>query len=208
MTANGDGTTKREEVAVWCGSCGIPYAAGTVYCTHCGATLIADAPLPAVPGLIITPAVSPTREDDVPALAAAPPEQIAVEQHMSISLGPAMPTTSNPPLGQAFPNAPRGLLDRVRQRQRAMSDDEVDAAAAAIIAQARSAGELVGGGAVSPDNLPPLTGFLPDFATDEALQRRQERERFWLIAGIVCSVLLILFALAVSRYLSIGLLRR
>jgi len=39
MTAGGDGTTTRTPAAIWCGTCGIPYAAETVYCANCGAPL-------------------------------------------------------------------------------------------------------------------------------------------------------------------------
>lgn len=89
-----------------------------------------------------------------------------------------------------------------------MSDDEVDATAAAIIARAR-AEEL--GDDVAPvprEALDLLQDFLPDPVVQQALQERRERDRLWLIAGVVCCILLLLFALAVSRYMSVGLLRR
>jgi hypothetical protein len=89
-----------------------------------------------------------------------------------------------------------------------MSDDEVDAAAAVIIAQAR-AEEL--GSDVAPvprEALDFLQDFLPDPIVQQKLHERRERDRLWLVAGVVCCVLLLLFALAISRYMSIGLLRR
>lgn len=56
MTTGDDGTTTQAQAAVWCGACGIPYAAETVYCANCGAPLAALAALAveadtAAPGL-------------------------------------------------------------------------------------------------------------------------------------------------------------
>ncbi|HEY8600121.1 MAG TPA: hypothetical protein VIL85_16915 [Thermomicrobiales bacterium] len=118
----------------------------------------------------------------------------------------AAPLPSLPP--GPSPNTPLGLLGRIRPRQQPMSDDEVDATAAAIIARAR-AEEL--GDDVAPvprEALDLLQDFLPDPVVQQALQERRERDRLWLIAGVVCCILLLLFALAVSRYMSVGLLRR
>ena len=89
-----------------------------------------------------------------------------------------------------------------------MSDDEVDAAAAAIVARAK-AEEL--GSDVAPvprEALDLLHDYLPDPVVQQGLQERRERDRLWLIIGVVCCVLLLLFALVISRYMSVGLLRR
>lgn len=218
MTASGDGATVGARAAVWCVTCGIPYAADTVYCAHCGATLTE---LPAVPAaaiagsfpvalaIVVEIGEHSVPEDGAPAPAATVPRAAEHEQRRSASAPLATPTTSAPTLDGAFPGPPRGLLDRVRQRQRAMSEDEVDAAAA-IIARARSADEPVspvGAVVAPPDALVLLADLLPDPALADALQRQRERDRLWLIVGVACSVLLIVFALAVSRYLSVGLLR-
>jgi hypothetical protein len=89
-----------------------------------------------------------------------------------------------------------------------MSDDEVDAAAAAIIARARSEEFGSDVAQIPRDALDLLQDFLPDPVVQQKLQERRERDRLWLIAGVVCCVLLLLFALLLSRYMSVGLLRR
>jgi len=111
-------------------------------------------------------------------------------------------------LDETFPHPPRGLLDRVRQREQAMSEGEVNAAAAAIIAQARHADRFDPTTGTTPDAFSLLAGLAPDLVLEEALRQRRERDRAWLIGGIVCCVLLIIFALVISRTLSIGMLRR
>lgn len=193
---SGDAAAATEGAAIWCNTCGIPYAPTMTHCSHCGAPLADDtaagiggvAPAPVVQA---RPVVEPTDETiPAPVVAAAP-------QFIFPSAPPPTPSTTPP-----------GLLGRIRPRQQPMSDDEVDAAAAAIIAQAR-AEEL--GSDVAPvprEALDLLQDYLPDPVVQQKLQERRERDRVWLIAGVVCCVLLMLFALAISRYMSIGLLRR
>ena len=187
----GDVAVATEGAAVWCNTCGIPYAPTTTHCSHCGAPLAGDTP-DAVGGAAPVPAA--------PAL----PLATADESPTSVvAAAPQLPLPSVPPV-----NTPPGLLGRIRSGKPVMSDDEVDAAAAAIIAQAR-AEEL--GGDVAPvprEALDLLQDYLPDPVVQQALQERRERDRLWLIAGVVCCVLLMLFALAISRYMSVGLLRR
>jgi hypothetical protein len=176
--------TEAGRTAIWCAACGIPYAADTLYCANCGAQL-ADMP--------------DTAAGEVDA-AASPAE----------GLDPASPTETEdvPPeidLDAVYPAPPTSLLGRIRQRQRPLSEDEVEAAAAVIIARAQ---EEIANGAeeASPrDALALLPDLLPDPVVEAALQRRRERDRLWIIAGIVCSILLILIALAFSRYLAGGL---
>jgi hypothetical protein len=189
---SGDVAAATEGAAIWCNTCGIPYAPTMTHCSHCGAPLAGDtttaagvvAPVAAAPAL---PVARPTDAAPAPVVTAAP----------QVTLPAALPA-----------NTPPGLLGRIRTRQQSMSDDEVDAAAAAIIAQAR-AEEL--GSDVAPvprEALDLLQDFLPDPVVQQTLRDRRERDRLWLIAGVVCCVLLLLFALAISRYMSVGLLRR
>lgn len=226
MTAGGDGAITRTQAAVWCGTCGIPYAAETVYCANCGAELAAlevaadpltpqssgadDLAAPTAPqGAAIggSSPVTPAAPDVASPLAA----RVQERQSGTVEVvAPPVTPLAGRTLDEAFPNPPRGLIDRVRQRQQAMSEDEIDAAAAAIIAQARHADRLDSATeADGPrDALALLAALAPDPVVEEALQRRRERDRAWLIGGIVCCVLLILFALAISRTMSIGILRQ
>ena len=190
---SGDAAAATEGVAIWCNTCGIPYAPTMTHCSHCGAPL-ADDTTTGVGGVALAPAVQ-ARPVAAPTDEVVPAPVVAATPQLTF---PAAPPVTTPP----------GLLGRIRPRQQPMSDDEVDAAAAAIIAQAR-AEEL--GSDVAPvprEALDLLQDFLPDPVVQQKLQERRERDRVWLIAGVVCCVLLMLFALAISRYMSIGLLRR
>lgn len=195
MTAGGDGATTGTRAAVWCGTCGIPYAAETAYCAMCGAPLVAP---DVEAGATRTALSAPDESGGSAAIRSATPgeSQIAAPDVPEAAPQSPDPLPGGRTLDEAFPGPPRGLLDRVRQRQRTLSEDEIDAAAAAIIAQARHAAALA-----------PLVDPAPDPVVEDALQRRRDRDRAWLIGGILCCVLLILFALIVSRSMSIGLLR-
>ncbi len=218
MTTGDDGTTTQAQAAVWCGACGIPYAAETVYCANCGAPLAALAALAveadtAAPGLPVPvdPIIptAPVSEENGEARSAVLAAQMP--ERLSGAPGAAQFLVAPPgvrTLDEAFPHPPRGLLDRVRQRQQAMSEDEIDTAAAAIIAQARHADRLDAATGTPRDALAPLADLVPDPVVREALQGRRERDRAWLIGGLVCCVLLILFALVISRSMSIGMLRQ
>ena len=207
MAGANDGTTKTP-AAVWCGTCGIPYAADTVYCANCGAPLAALADeTGAVAALLPAPTVLTPPPAHIPQVPDAPLVQ------GRLSEGEVEEPSSTVPLGvrtldDAFPNPPRGLLDRVRQRQQTMSDDEIDAAAAAIIAQAQHADRLDTATGAPRDALALLADRAPDPLMAEALRQRRERDRAWLIGGIVCCVLLIVVALIISRSMSVGMLRQ
>jgi hypothetical protein len=181
------GTTKEGSTAVWCQACGIPYASDTTYCANCAAPL-ADTTEASVSDAEI-PLVSPRVLDD----------------ESLVDADDAVPGFD---LDAVYPTPPTTVLGRLRKRPRPLSEDEVEAAAAAIIARAR---EEVANGAddTEPrDALDLLPDLLPDPVVERSLQERQERDRAWIIAGIVCSVLLIICALAFSRYLAGGLPQR
>jgi len=224
MTAGGDGATTRTPAAIWCGTCGIPYAAETVYCANCGAPLapLVDEGVSATPesptlASLKVPAAqqSAAAKEALPAVLPAPeldtPLAALVQGRLYGTAEADQPPVALPgvrTLDEAFPNPPRGLLDRVRQRQQAMSEGEIDAAAAAIIAQARHADRLDPTTGAPRDALALLADLAPDPVVEEALRRRRDRDRAWLIGGIVCCVLLILFALVISRSMSVGMLRQ
>ncbi len=175
---------------IWCGACAIPYASATVYCANCGALLAADTGAPA--GETFLPTIAPPLRAETGGAPATP----------------MIAASALPPPVIVAPRVSGGFVDRIRQRQHVMSEAEVDAAAAAIIARAREvedSTDAVSGPRGALDFLPDIS---PDPAIEVALQRRRERDRLWLIAGVICCVALIIFALVVSRYMSIGLLRR
>jgi len=210
MTGANDGTPKTP-TAVWCGTCGIPYAADTVYCANCAAPLADDNG--AVVALVPAPTAPTSPFAHIPEASSAPPSPFVALAQERLFEGELEEPSSTAPLGvrtldDAFPNPPRGLLDRVRQRQQTMSDDEIDAAAAAIIAQARHADRLDTATGAPRDARALLADPAPDPAMAEALRQRRERDRAWLIGGIACCVLLIVVALIISRSMSVGMLRQ
>ena len=178
------GTTDEERAAVWCQACGIPYASGTTHCANCAA------PLAAAPDAAVSDAddsQAPLQAVDGEGLADAPDSPPGLD------------------LDAGYPAPPTSMLARIRKRPRPLSEDEVEAAAAAIIARARV--EIANGAeeAAPRDALALLPDLLPDPVVEAALQRRRERDRLWIIAGLVCSVILIICALAFSRYVAGGL---
>lgn len=179
------------QAVIWCGKCGIPYASTLTHCSLCGAPL-ADERDP----FAIAPGVSRAAVQTTPA---SDPEAAAAAAVIEESL-PPMPTLP--------PTASGGLIGRVRQRQSTMSEDEVDAAAAAIIARARAEEQLVAANPAAREALELSPAYLPDPKLAAALQLRRERDRLWLIAGFVCCVVLIIVALVIGRYTSGGLLGR
>ena len=189
--------------AIWCATCGIPYAPTMTHCSHCGAPLNAD-PV-GLPALVNPASAAPRTDVGTSGDAPAPVEGGELTDDRPVPLSAEL---ISPLPVEGAPLATRGLLDRVRQRQHVMSEDEVDAAAAAIIARARAEEQLLGASAAPRDALDLLPNLLPDPVVERALQQRRERDRIWLIVGVVCCVLLIIFALAISRYMSIGIARR
>lgn len=179
-----------EQAVIWCGKCGIPYAVTMTHCSLCGAPLADPSdPFAAAPQV-------------VPPVVAAP----SPERQPMTGPGEGVPALPSLPATAIAPSV--GLLGRMRQRPQAMSDEEVDAAAAAIIARARAEERLAGDNPLAPASPDLLPSLLPDPATEAALQHRRDRDRLWLIAGFVCCVILIIVALAISRYTSSGLLAR
>jgi hypothetical protein len=185
-----EAVTVAEQTVIWCGKCGIPYAATMTHCSLCGAPLADPSdPFAAAPQVVPSAAATSRTES-----------QSMIEPETFV---PVLP-----PLQSATVAPSAGLLGRIRQRPQGMSDDEVDAAAAAIIARARAEERLAGDDSLAPMTAELLPSLLPDPATEAALLQRRQRDRVWLIAGFVCCVILIVVALAISRYTSSGLLAR
>ncbi len=180
-----------EQDVIWCGKCGIPYAAPMTHCSLCGAPLADERDPFAAASRAPRAAVQLTPASDQGAREAAAP-----------SAGSLSPLPTFPPMVSG------NLIRRLRQHQEAMSDEEVDAAAAALVARARAEERLVAADPAARDALERSSAYLPDPRLEAALQQRRERDRLWLIAGFVCCVVLIIVALAISRYTSGGLLGR
>ena len=193
-------TSAAAGTAIWCTSCGIPYAPGTPYCANCHQPLIDP-----------REATGSADPDPEPIVARAP--ESAGARTPESAPAPAPAPDDAPPgfdLDAVYPAPPGSLLDRIRKRPQALSEDQVEAAAAEIIARARAemAVEAVQRGDLPPaprDALALLPDLLPDPVVEDALRRRRERDRAWLIAGFIASAVLILIAIAYSRYLAAGI---
>lgn len=173
---------------LWCLSCGIPHPPGATHCSHCGKPLAVDSPVGSAADT--PPALAPAVESD------NGPGPLPLPEPVLAKPAPFRPT-------------PTSLAARIGGRRSAPMDDAaIEAAAAAIVARAMAeeratdasslgpAGESAVAGAAWPDRLPPppreapVPSGLPD------------KDRAWLIAGLVLCVLLIVFAVALSRQFS------
>src|SRR3954447_26558245 len=191
-------TTDEGISVVWCQRCGIPYAAGTSYCTDCGNELATTAAVPR------SGSAQPVIVDNASEVEATSAPLVVPDMESPADDGDSVPGFD---LDAIYPSEPPSLMGRIRKRPRPLSEDEVEAAAAVIIARAQ---EASANGAEEPprDALAILPDLLPDPFVEAALQRRREQDRKWIIAGIVCSVILIIVALAFSRMLAVGLPQR
>jgi hypothetical protein len=180
-------TTDTGNAIIWCQPCGIPYAAGTPFCSNCGKELAANTD------------ATPLKAQDL----SAPP--VLLDEESSVDDRDA---SAEIDLDAIYPAAPPSLMGRIRKRPRPLSEDEVEAAAAMIIARAQEA-SANGADEESPgDALALLPDLLPDPVVEAALLQRREQDRKWIIAGIVCSIILIIIALAFSRLIAGGLPQR
>ena len=211
--------TRRDEDqgVVWCMQCGIPHAAGAIYCSYCGQSLgdvagaatdtaPADGPLDALtvapaPGMAAVTSAEPAAPLGEPAADAEPPPWVV----------PAPPETPAARRDRA------ARTTRLPRRTAPASDAEIEAAAAAIVAQAKALDEARArpGGTDTTRAPETLAAPHPELAGDWPVTRRApsapppslfaampERERIWLIAGIVLCVVLVLFAIAFARNLA------
>jgi len=158
---------------IWCRSCGIPHDAEATHCSFCSQPLAEDIESDGVNAAAGTEAT----DAGTGALGRALADRVAAQR-------PPRKRSAGP-----------WSLPGLRQP---LSDDEIDARAAAIVAQARkeeASGEakplfVTGPGVVSDDDLLELE-FLPPL---------RQRDREWLLAGLICCVLLIMGAVAIVRF--------
>jgi hypothetical protein len=159
---------------VWCPSCGIPHEAGATHCSFCHPPLAQGA----VGDELDFEGMTEAEEARTGALGRAIAGRVA---------------TQRPPRGRRA--SPWALPKRLQP----LSEDEIEARAAAIVAQAskeEASGAAVplftdGSGPVSEDELLRQLDFLPPL---------RQRDRDWLLAGIFCCVILILGAVVIARY--------
>ena len=197
---------------VWCPRCGIPHPTTATYCSHCGQQLreegeVAGAVQPTsveptvATGELVTPTETPPLAPGEPAAEGGPPDWL-------VSPAPEPPAQK--------PAAARMM--RLPRRPEPTSDAEIEAQAAAIVAQARALDQARERSPAVEQPQPPATPR-PETAADadgewpviapapsasppSLFAAMPERERIWLIAGIVLCALLVLFAIALARNLA------
>ena len=183
-----------QDTVIWCAACGIPHASGTAYCSACRQPLDAS-----VGDDIVPPPVrdAASRSNVVAALVLRGPQDLTDRPGASPEESSGAEEAARRPVRQGG-----ALGRRIARRPRPLTEDEIEARAAAIVAQARSE-ELAG--ADAPPPLAPPTD--PAFAADplaylEFLPPLRDRDRQWLVAGLVCCAALVLFTVFFVRYLA------
>ena len=178
---------------VWCAACGIPYAPTTPYCDSC------HQPLQVGPGGELSAALAVLADD---ADSDATDTRSIVD---SSDLAPALVISPVAEVAVAQPLRQRGVLGRrFARRPRPLTEDEIETRAAAIVAQAR-AEELAG--IDEPFELDDEADMADDdedepVAYVDFLPPLRQRDRQWLGAGLVCCVVLIVFAAFFVRFLA------
>jgi hypothetical protein len=171
------GVSVEQDGVVWCPSCGIPHGVEATHCSLCSRPLAESEQDEAD----ATPAEAGTR-----ALARAIAERAATQR--------------SPRQHRAGPWALPGL-------RKPLTDDEIEARAAAIVAQARKEeddGTAVslftdGSRKLSDEEMLSQLEFLPL----EFLPPLRQRDREWLLAGLLCCVFLIIGAVAIVRFFAL-----
>jgi hypothetical protein len=168
-----------DEQVIWCEPCGMPHARGTTHCISCGAPLGEEAPAAAA----VTPAVP-----------------------VADSLPPSAPVITAEPVAPPPPRA--DVAPRGRRSWRAappMSETEIEATAAAIVARAMVAGEAAparepaGDGQATPPPVNLKSDSGPLVWPDPLPPSLPSKDRLWLIAGGVCCVILLLALIVFAR---------
>lgn len=205
MSAESSGNTATEQrEVVWCQACGIPHKAGAVYCSFCSQPLVpldehpATALTTALPLAATTPAPAADEAPDETAAAAPPTDEDPEKQTGALARAIAAHAAEG--------RAPR-QMPAVRwpmpRRPIALSEEEIEAKAAAIVALARAeeaAGidatprpRAPGDDLLNEEGLSPEVGFIPPL---------RERDKLWLIVGLFGCAILILAAVALVRVLA------
>jgi hypothetical protein len=168
------GASVEQDGVVWCPSCGIPHAVEATHCSLCS---------------------RPLAESDEDEADATPAEQEARTSALARAIAERAATQRSPRQRRAGPWTVPGL-------RKPLTDDEIEARAAAIVAQARK--EEDDGTAV-----PLFTDGSRPLSDEEMLSQLEflpplrQRDREWLLAGLLCCVFLIIGAVAIVRFFAL-----
>jgi hypothetical protein len=171
------GISLEQDEVVWCAACGIPHDAGATHCSFCSRPLKENT----ASGDGISDEADDALDAQTGALARAIADRAAAQR-------PSRPRRA----------APWALPRRVAP----LTDDEIDARAAAIVAQARQeedegATEALfpaGAGSMSDAEQVSQLDFLPPL---------RQRDREWLLAGLFCCIILIVGAIVIVRFFAV-----
>jgi hypothetical protein len=168
------GVSVEQDRVVWCLACGIPHEVGATHCSYCH---------------------QPLAEGGVSDGASAETTSAGVDVHtgaLARAIADRVATGRPPRQRSASPWA-------LPKRWQPLTDEEIEARAAAIVAQAYK--EEADGSAV-----PLFTDGSETLTEDELLGQLdfmpplRQRDREWLVAGMVCCVILIIGAAIIARY--------
>jgi hypothetical protein len=166
-----------QDSVIWCPSCGIPHEVTATHCSLCHQPLV-----------------------DIQAGSDGPNDDTAAEAPgtQTATLGR---TLAAQVVTQRPPRQRRAAPWPVQRPRQALTDDEIEARAAMIVALARK--EEAVGVTVSPD-----ADGLKSVTDDELLELDflpplRQRDREWLLAGLICCVLLIMGAVAIVRFFAV-----
>jgi hypothetical protein len=167
---------EQDEVA-WCAACGIPHDAGATHCSFCSRPLKEN---------------TASGDDNFDEADDAPDSQTgALARALADRAATQRPSRQR-----------RAGLLALPRRVAPLTDDEIDARAAAIVAQAQQKedeGETealfpADAGSMSDAELISQLDFLPPL---------RQRDREWLLAGLFCCAILIIGAVIIVRFFAL-----
>jgi hypothetical protein len=162
-----------QDEVVWCSACGIPHPAGTSYCSHCNRPL----------------AERNAGDDETGDAADAPDAQTgALARAVADRAAAQRPPRQRSAVPWAVPRRPQSL-----------TDDEIEARAAAIVAQARQEEAQGATEALFPDGAAAMSDA-QHIGQLDFLPPLRQRDREWLFAGLFCCVILIVGAIVMVRF--------
>ena len=177
----GSGVSLEQDELVWCRACGIPHDAGTVYCSFCSQPMVA-----------VGADAQPADGDD------ALLSQDTTDNAQTGALARAIATRAAQ--GRSSRQRP-GMRWPIARRPAPLTDDEIEAKAAAIVALARAEEAAE---ATRPKTTVPEGSSILDKAEPlgqlDLLPPMRERDQLWLLAGLFCCAFLILFAIGFVRF--------
>ena len=174
------GASLEQVELVWCRACGIPHDAGTVYCSCCNQ--------PMVP---VDAADLPDPDDSLPPADTTGDDRTGVRARAIAARAAQGWSPRQRPVAR-WPLA---------RRPAPLTDEEIEEKAAAIVALAR-AEEAAGldRPPTTDDDKSALLDEAEAFAQLDFLPPLRERDRLWLVAGLFCCALLIIFAIGFVRF--------